>query len=220
MTQHRTRRRPAPPAGHDVSRDPGAWPGPAELATFGMRLAAWVVDLVVTAVLAAALVAADLWFLRDVLDLGDAPQWFVTASWSGQAVVWATAVAVALFGYLGLAQAGAGRSIGNRIVGLRAVQVVEMPDGRLRLIQVRIRDALLRQAAHLVDLPLLWGFLRPRWNRYRRTKGDEIANVFVVVDRDERCFEHERFLDKDAAAEPAWWLCRQADERLWRGSRT
>jgi hypothetical protein len=196
----------------------GDWPGPAELATFGMRLAAWAVDLVVAAILTAALVAADLWIIRDVLGRGDVALRFAASSWTAQVPAWATAAAVAVFGYLGLAQAGSGRSMGNRIVGLRAVQVVRMPDGRLRVIQLRIRDALLRQAAHLVDLPLFWGFLRPRWDRYRRTKGDELANVFVVRDRDERCFEHERFLDKDAADEAAWWLCKQADERIWRGS--
>jgi RDD family len=196
--------------------DTGNWPGPAALAPFGLRLLAWAVDAVVVAVLATALVAADLWFVRDVLGLGDAPRWFVEASWPAQAAVWATSAAVVVLGYLGLGQAGAGRSIGKRVAGLRAVQVVRMPDGRLRVIQVRIRDALLRQVAHLVDLPLLWGFLRPRWDAHRRTMADQVANVFVVVDRDERCYEHARFLEADA--EPAWWLCRQADERIWRGS--
>ena len=44
-----------------------------------------------------------------------------------------------------------------------------------------------------------------------------MANVFVVVDRDERCFEHEKYLDKRAGAQQAWWLCKQADEEIWRG---
>ncbi len=195
-----------------------SWPGPAELATFRKRLAAWVIDLAVVAVLATALVAADLWFLDEVLDLGDVTSWYADASLLARAAVWTTAGALVVLGYLGLGQAGPARSIGKRVAGLRTVQVVRMPDGRLRVIQVRIRDALLRQVLHLVDLPLLWGFLRPRWDRYRRTKADEISKVFVVVDRDERCFEHGKYLDRDAEGEPPWWLCKQADERIWNGA--
>lgn len=196
-----------------------SWPGPAELATFRRRLAAWAVDLAVVAVLATALVAADLWFLGHVLGLGDVTSWYADASLLARAAVWTTAAALVVLGYLGLGQAGPGRSIGKRVAGLRAVQVVRMSDGGLRVIQVRIREALLRQVVHLIDLPFLWGFLRPLWDRYRRTKGDEIANVFVVVDRDERCFEHARYLDRDAEDGPPWWLCKQADERIWMADR-
>lgn len=189
--------------------------GPADLATARMRAVAWTIDLVVVAVLTAVLVIADIWFLRDVLQLTDV--WDAALSWPRKAIVVAIAAAVATIGYLGLGQAGSRRSIGKRLVGLRAVQMVRMPDGGLRMIELRIRVAVFRQVAHIVDLPLGWGFLRPVWDRYRRTKADEMANVFVVVDRDERCFEHEKYLDKRAGAQQAWWLCKQADEEIWRG---
>ena len=200
-----------------MTRTPdGSWPGPAALAPFGMRVAAWAVDLVVVALLTAALVAAELWVLRDVLHLA-VPPWDTTSGVRRIAIV-GTAVAVVVAAYLGVGQAGPGRSLGKRLVGLRAVQVVQMPDGKLRMIQVRIRDALVRQAAHVLDLPLLWGFVRPVWDPYRRTVGDQAAHVFVVVDRNERCFAHEKYMDRDADTEPAWWLCRQRDEEIWRGA--
>jgi len=186
-----------------------AWPGSAELAPPRLRAAAWAIDLVVVAVLALALTLAASWFVRDVLR--------VTDVWSGadrprQVLVVAVAVAAVVFGYLGLGQAGSARTLGKRLVGLRPVQVVRMPDGGLRLIELRIGVAVLRQAAHVLDLPL--GFL---WrDRYHRTVADRLTSVFVVVARDERCFEHERFLDRNAVDEPEWWLCKQADDTLWR----
>ena len=186
-----------------------AWPGSAALAPRRARAAAWAIDLVVVAVLALALTLAASWFVRDVLR--------VTDVWSGadrprQVLVVAVAVAAVVFGYLGLGQAGSARTLGKRLVGLRPVQVVRMPDGGLRLIELRIGVAVLRQAAHVLDLPL--GFL---WrDRYHRTVADRLTSVFVVVDRDERCFEHERFLDRNAVDEPEWWLCKQADDTLWR----
>ena len=185
------------------------WPGSAALAPPRARVAAWAIDLVVVAVLALALTLAASWFVRDVLR--------VTDVWSGayrprQVLVVAVAVAVVVFGYLGLGQAGSARTLGKRLVGLRPVQVVRMPDGGLRLIELRIAVAVLRQAAHVLDLPL--GFL---WrDRYHRTVADRLTSVFVVVDRDERCFEHERFLDRNAVDEPEWWLCKQPDDTLWR----
>ena len=166
-----------------------AWPGSAELAPPRLRAAAWAIDLVVVAVLALALALAASWFVRDVLRGTDV--------WSGadrprQVLVVAVAVAAVVFGYLGLGQAGSARTLGKRLVGLRPVQVVRMPDGGLRLIELRIGVAVLRQAAHVLDLPL--GFL---WrDRFQRTVADRLTSVFVVVDRDERCFEHERFLDR------------------------
>ena len=186
-----------------------AWPGSAALAPPRLRAAAWAIDLLVVAVLALALTLAASWFVRDVLR--------VTDVWSGadrprQVLVVAVAVAVVVFGYLGLGQAGSARTLGKRLVGLRPVQVVRMPDGGLRLIELRIGVAVLRQAAHVLDLPL--GFL---WrDRFHRTVADRLTSVFVVVDRDERCFEHERFLDRNAVDEPEWWLCKQADDTLWR----
>jgi len=186
-----------------------AWPGSAALARPRARAAAWAIDLVVVAVLALALTLAASWFVRDVLR--------VTDVWSGadrprQVLVVAVAVAVVVFGYLGLGQAGSARTLGKRLVGLRPVQVVRMPDGGLRLIELRIGVAVLRQAAHVLDLPL--GFL---WrDRFHRTVADRLTSVFVVVDRDERCFEHERFLDRNAVDEPEWWLCKQPDDTLWR----
>jgi len=186
-----------------------AWPGSAELAPPRLRAAAWAIDLVVVAVLALALTLAASWFVRDVLR--------VTDVWSGadrprQVLVVAVAVAAVVFGYLGLGQAGSARTRGKRLVGLRPVQVVRMPDRGLRLIELRIGVAVLRQAAHVLDLPL--GFL---WrDRFHRTVADRLTSVFVVVDRDERCFEHERFLDRNAVEEPEWWLCKQADDTLWR----
>ena len=193
----------------------GAWPGPAELATVRMRAAAWAVDLVVVAMLTAVLVVADVWFVRGVLHLPDV--WGAGAPWTRKAAVVAIAAGVAAVALLALGQAGSGRSVGKRVVGLRAVQMVRMPDGRVRLIEMRIRVALFRLAAHVLDLPLLWGFARPAWDRYRRTVADQVARVFVVVDRDERCFEHERYLDKSADGRQAWWLCKQADDEIWRG---
>ena len=185
------------------------WPGSAALAPPRLLAAAWAIDLVVVAVLALALTLAASWFVRDVLR--------VTDVWSGadrprQVLVVAVTVAAVVFGYLGLGQAGSARTLGKRLVGLRPVQVVRMPDGGLRLIELRIAVAVLRQAAHVLDLPL--GFL---WrDRYHRTVADRLTSVFVVVDRDERCFEHERFLDRNAVDEPEWWLCKQADDTLWR----
>ena len=185
------------------------WPGSAALAPPRARVAAWAIDLVVVAVLALALTLAASWFVRDVLR--------VTDVWSGadrprQVLVVAVAVAAVVFGYLGLGQAGSARTLGKRLVGLRPVQVVRMTDGGLRLIELRIAVAVLRQAAHVLDLPL--GFL---WrDRFHRTVADRLTSVFVVVDRDERCFEHERFLDRNAVDEPEWWLCKQADDTLWR----
>jgi hypothetical protein len=186
-----------------------AWPGSAALAPPRLRAAAGAIDLLVVAVLALALTLAASWFVRDVLR--------VTEVWSGadrprQVLVVAVAVAAVVFGYLGLGQAGSARTLGKRLVGLRPVQVVRMPDGGLRLIELRIGVAVLRQAAHVLDLPV--GFL---WrDRFHRTVADRLTSVFVVVDRDERCFEHERFLDRNAVDEPEWWLCKQADETLWR----
>ncbi len=200
-----------------MTRTPdGSWPGPAPLATLGMRVGAWTVDLVVVALLTAALVAATLWLLRDVLHLA-VPPWEAASGLRKLGLVGAAA-AVVVAAYLGLGQAGPGRSLGKWLVGLRAVQVVRMPDGGLRMIRVRIRNALVRQAAHVLDLPLLWGFLRPRWDRYRRTVGDQVSHVFVVVDRDERCFAHEKYMDRGADAEPPWWLYRQPDEEIWPGA--
>lgn len=190
-----------------------AWLLPAELAPFRKRLAAWVVDAVVVAVLAALLVAAASWFVRAVLRTGDV--WSAAAPWPRQAVVLAVAVAVAAVGYLGVGQAGSGRTLGKRLVGLRPVQVVRMPEGGLRLIPLRIGVAVLRLVAHAADVPLL--FLRPLWDRYRRTAADQLTAVFVVVDRDERCFEHERFLDRSAPDQPEWWLCKQPDDVIWQG---
>ena len=192
-----------------------SWPGPAALAPPRMRAAAWAVDLLVVAVLTGALAVAASWFVRDVLRLSDV--WSADAPWPRKAGVVAVAVAVVALGYLGLGQAGQARTLGKRLVGLRPVQVVRMPDGALRLIELRIAVALLRQLAHVADLPVLWGFLRPLWDRHRRTMADQLTGVFVVVDRDERCFEHERFLDRGAVDQAEWWLCKQPDDTVWRG---
>jgi RDD family len=187
-----------------------AWPAPAALAPPRARAAAWAIDLVVVAVLAVVLAVAAAWFVRAVL--GTVDVWSAAAPWPRTAAVPAVAVAVVVFGYLGLGQAGSARTLGKRLVGLRPVQVVRMPDGGLRLIELRIGVSVLRQAAHVLDLPL--GFL---WrDRYHRTVADRLTSVFVVVDRDERCFEHERFLDRNAVDEPEWWLCKQPDDTLWR----
>ena len=187
-----------------------AWPGSAALAPPRARAAAWAIDLVVVAVLAVVLAVAAAWFVRAVL--GTVDVWSAAAPWPRKAAVPAVAVAVVVFGYLGFGQAGSARTLGKRLVGLRPVQVVRMPDGGLRLIELRIAVAVLRQAAHVLDLPL--GFL---WrDRYHRTVADRLTSVFVVVDRDERCFEHERFLDRNAVDEPEWWLCKQPDDTLWR----
>jgi hypothetical protein len=186
-----------------------AWPGSAALAPPRLRAAAWAVDLLVVAVLALALTLAASWFVRDVLRVTDV--WSV-ADRPRQVLVVAVAVAAVVFGYLGLGQAGSARTLGKRLVGLRPVQVVRMPDGGLRLIELRIGVAVLRQAAHVLDLPV--GFL---WrDRFHRTVADRLTSVFVVVDRDERCFEHERFLDRNVVDESEWWLCKQADDTLWR----
>jgi RDD family len=190
------------------------WLGAAELAPFRLRAAAWAVDLVVVAALTAVLGAAALWFVREVLHLGDV--WSAAAPWSRRVGVVAVACAAVALGYLGLGQAGSARTLGKRLVGLRGVQVVRMPSGELRLIELRIAVSVVRQVAHLADLPLLWGFLRPLWDRYHRTAADQLTGVFVVVDRDERCFEHERFLDRSAADQPEWWLCKQPDDEIWR----
>ena len=145
-----------------------AWPGAAALAPPRLRAAAWAIDLLVVAVLALALTLAASWFVRDVLR--------VTDVWSGadrprQVLVVAVAVAAVVFGYLGLGQAGSARTLGKRLVGLRPVQVVRMPDGGLRLIELRIGVAVLRQAAHVLDLPL--GFL---WrDRFHRTVADRLT---------------------------------------------
>ena len=189
-----------------------AWPGPTELAPPRLRAVAWLVDLVVVAAVAAALVVAASWLVRDVLRLSDV--WGAAAPWPRKAAVVAVAVGVVALGYLGIGQAGAGRTLGKRLAGLRAVQVVRMPEGGLRLIQLRIGVAVLRLVAHVADVPLL--FLRPLWDRYRRTVADQLTGVFVVVDRDERCFEHERYLDRTAVDEPEWWLCKQPDDVVWR----
>ena len=191
------------------------WRGPAELAPTRMRAAAWAVDLVVVAALVAALAAAAFWFVHAVLHLGDV--WSAAAPWPRKAgrrrrrpprsscsATWVSD------------RPGPGRTLGKRLVGLRAVQVVRMPDGGLRLIELRIAVALLRQLAHVADVPLLWGFLRPLWDRFHRTVADQLTGVFVVVDRDERCFEHERYLDRSAADQPEWWLCKQPDDVIWR----
>jgi len=84
----------------------------------------------------------------------------------------------------------------------------------LHFFQLRIGVAVFRLVAHVADVPLL--FLRPLWDRYRRTVADQLTGVFVVVDRDERCFEHERYLDRTAVDEPEWWLCKQPDDVVWR----
>jgi hypothetical protein len=187
-----------------------AWPAPAALAPHRARAAAWAIDLVVVAVLAVVLAVAAAWFVRAVL--GTVDVWSAAAPWPRTAAVPAVAVAVVVFGYLGLGQAGSARTLGKRLVGLRPVQVVRMLDGGLRLIELRIGVSVLRQAAHVLDLPL--GFL---WrDRYHRTVADRLTSVFVVADRDERCFEHERFLDRNAVDEPEWWLCKQPDDTLWR----
>jgi hypothetical protein len=180
-----------------------------------MRAAAWAVDLVVVAALTAALACAAFWFVHAVLQLSDV--WSAAAPWRRKAGVVAVAAAVVVLGYLGLGQVGSGRTLGKRLVGLRPVQVVRMPEGDLRLIELRIAVALLRQVGHVADVPLLWGFLRPLWDRFHRTVADQLTGVFVVVDRDERCFEHERFLDRSAADQPEWWLCKQPDDVIWRG---
>lgn len=192
------------------------WPGPARLAPAGRRAAAWAVDAVVVVALAAALAALASWFVREALNLGEV--WSASAPWPRKAVVVAVAAAVVVFGYLGLGQAGSARTLGKWLVGLRAVQMVRMPGGDLRLIELRIAVAVARQVAHVADAPLLWGFLRPLWDRYHRTVADQVTGVFVVVDRDERCFEHERYLDRHAVDEPEWWLCKQPDDTVWRGS--
>ena len=189
------------------------WPGHTALAPFRMRATAWVVDTVVVAALAMVLVVAASWFVRAVLGTGDV--WSAAAPRPRQAAVVAVALAVVVVGYLGVGQAGAGRTLGKRLVGLRAVQVVRMPEGGLRLIPLRIGVALLRLVSHVVDAPLFWGFLRPLWDRYRRTAADQLTAVFVVVDRDERCFEHERYLDRNAPDQPEWWLCKQPDDVIW-----
>lgn len=199
---------------HPVPRVRSAWPGPAELAPPRLRAAAWAIDLVVVAALAVALTVAASWFVRDVLHLSDV--WSATAPWPRKVVVSAVAAVVVVLGYLGLGQAGSARTLGKRLVGLRAVQMVRMPDGGLRLIELRIAVAALRQLAHAADAPLLWGFLRPIWDRYHRTVADRLTAVFVVVDRDERCFEHERYLDRSAVDQREWWLCKQPDDKVWR----
>jgi RDD family protein len=199
---------------HALARTRSTWPGPAELAPPRMRVAAWAVDVIVVAALAAALAVAAVWFVREVLQMSDV--WSAAAPWSRKVVVAAIAAGVVGLGYLGLGQAGSRRTLGKRLVGLRAVQMVRMPDGGLRLIELRIAVAVLRQFAHAADVPLLWGFLRPLWDRYHRTAADQLTGVFVVVDRDERCFEHERYLDRSAADQPEWWLCKQPDDEIWR----
>jgi hypothetical protein len=188
-----------------------AWPGPAALAPPRARAGAWAIDLVVVAALAAALAVAAVWLVRGVLHAEDV--WSAGAPWPRKVAVVAIACAVAAFGYLGLGQAGSRRTLGKRAVGLRPVQVVRMPDGGVRLIELRIGVAVLRQAAHILDVPL--AFLWLLGDRYHRTVADRLTGVFVVVDRDERCFEHERYLDRNAVDQPEWWLCKQADDEIW-----
>ena len=60
------------------------------------------------------------------------------------------------------------------------------------------------------------GLPAPLVGPHHRPAADQLTGVFVVVDRDERCFEHERFLDRSAADPPEWWLCKQPDEEVWR----
>ena len=148
-----------------------AWPGPAALAPPRARAAAWAIDLVVVVALAAALAVAAAWLVRDVLHADDV--WSAGAPWSRKVAVVAVAAAVAAFGYLGLGQAGSRRTLGKRLVGLRPVQVVRMPDGGVRLIELRIGVAVLRQAAHVLDLPL--AFLWPLGDPYPRTVADRLT---------------------------------------------
>ncbi|WP_456844339.1 RDD family protein [Cellulomonas sp. P5_C6] len=70
-------------------------------------------------------------------------------------------------------QGRSGQSLGRSLTGTRLVSTVtDEPLGA--------GPAITRDVAHLLDLPLLLGFLWPLWDRRRQTFADKTASTVVV----------------------------------------
>jgi uncharacterized RDD family membrane protein YckC len=131
------------------------------LATYGQRVAGFLIDVgIPTGLLAAAVIAALISRDRQVILVVHGASTVVAVVF----LVW----------NCGWCQGRRGQSIGKRVLGMRLVAVAT---GR----PVGFRVAVGRQAAHLLDgLPLWLGYLWPLWDRRRQTFADKVCATLVV----------------------------------------
>jgi uncharacterized RDD family membrane protein YckC len=135
--------------------------GSPTLATYGQRVAGFLIDVGIPAGVLFAAVSAAL-MTRD---------WLVVLVVHGLT----TTVAVAfLLWNCGWCQGRSGQSIGKRALGMRLV-------GAATGQPIGFRWAVGRQVAHLLDgLPLWVGYLWPLWDERRQTFADKVCSTLVV----------------------------------------
>lgn len=161
---------PSPVVGPDLSwgAPPAAEPVPAppRYAPWWQRAAGAVVDVLVT--FAVYLLGVALTLLTDPDGTAEPPT-------VGGVVVVAGAVLIPVVWIWnrGGQQGRSGQSLGRSLTGTRLVSAATgQPIGA--------GPALNRDIAHLLDLPLLVGFLWPLWDRRRQTFADKTARTVVV----------------------------------------
>jgi uncharacterized RDD family membrane protein YckC len=158
--EHDPSRPSAPAAGERSSRSPTHHGFPA-LATYGQRVAGFLIDVGIPAGILFVVLIASL-TTRDL------------------AVVMAVAVAVVvvLVAFVlwnsGYRQGRSGQSIGKRLLGVRLVAAASGEP-------VGFGRAVGRQVAHLLDwLPLWLGYFWPLWDEQRQTFADKVCATLVV----------------------------------------
>ncbi|OLT10968.1 hypothetical protein BJF78_28070 [Pseudonocardia sp. CNS-139] len=135
--------------------------GSPMLATYGQRVAGFLIDIgIPAAVLAAVMIAA-----------------LMTRDWSVVLVVHGVALAVGLVFVVWNScwcQGRKGQSIGKWVLGTRLVAAATGEP-------VGFRNAAGRQVAHLLDgLPLWLGYLWPLWDEQHQTFADKVCSTLVV----------------------------------------
>lgn len=135
-------------------------------APWGRRVVAWLLD--------AAVLSAATWLVAGAgVDSPEPTPFFGhggPARWTTSPWLWG--VVLGLLVVQGLT----GQTPGKRVL---AIAVVDDVTGR----PVGVLRTLVRQLAHVLDVLLVVGYLRPAWHRERRTFADSLLRTLVVVRR-------------------------------------
>lgn len=158
-----------------VQPTPGGTSQWGPLASFGDRVVAFLIDLVIFAVLggAVSIVGAIFGVVSDTL---------------GGLVGGLGGLAVAVFGiYLYYVQGEEGGTPGKRATGLKVVRV---NDGQV----LGGGMSIVRQIAHIVDQIICYiGYLFPLWDPQRQTLADKIVGSLVLRDQRKEPFGVQLF---------------------------
>ena len=157
---------PYPVVGPDLSWGPPPVPTPPRYAPWWQRAVGAVVDVLVTLAVYLVGVAVSILTDPDPAPAGPTVGGIIT-------VVGAVLIPVVWIWNRGGQQGRSGQSLGRSLAGTRLVSAATgQPIGA--------GPALSRDIAHLLDLPLLVGFLWPLGDRRRQTFADKLARTVVL----------------------------------------